>query len=202
MPKDDFYALMPASKTVGEYKLIKGKKNPQKDREKDWRFRFDFDDDSTYELDFPTKSWQHKAWKEIREYLPEINKAPFRNVNKTSKRMRHMIQLSVLMKVCITEKSKKSKQTIDSIDPSIGFNRYITGVTAAQIKNIINRMYEIMYFSDDIYKKKWKKGQTCFIIFKAIAVYDDESIDTFTGNPAKMFKELGLSFTKDGKVKL
>jgi len=194
----------PFQKLIGEFPL---KKEDCIDNSKSWRFTLNATSvKKLYTIDFSSKSWQHKAWRVIGDRINWKTEPAFKDSKRVSKKMKHAIAIGVSMKIKaerpLEGATTTGKVMLDQIikDPSAG--NYFVASTALEIRELFNTMYYMMYIRSKDYIKQLDSMHygIANYVFKAMVVYDDKSIDTFTGNPINMFKALDIEFDKNGHV--
>lgn len=198
-------------KTIGDHKLIQKKRSGEAIVSDTNRFLFNGSAKlSGYTVEYKPKAWQNKAWSYIGRDINFTRTPAFKSDRKASKRLKHLVRIGVAIKIRACSpiditKPNTAKPIIMQMAPKNNpYGIYVVGDTSSQITDIFEQVHDLMYnHVDEIISAidKWGYAEAVMVM-KAFLVYDDKSYDWVTGNPHKLFRLLGISFTKDGKVKL
>lgn len=200
-----------SANTIGDHRLIRRKRASVTMSTDGDRFSFNGSSSQCeYTVEYKTKAWQNKAWFCIGRDINFSRTPAFKYNRSVSKKMKHLLRLGVAIKIRAAKpidptKPNTAKPVIRQMAPANNlYGIYSVGDTRDQIIDTLNSIYDMLYnHVDEIISIIDDWGyEEAIVIMKAFLVYDDKSYDWVTGNPHKLFKLLGLKFTKEGKVKL
>lgn len=210
-----FFTLIPKKKQIGKFK-IKPNVGPQWDDNKSDKHHkathsLYLADGANLAIEHSEKSWQHKAWRDIKHDIEWDEKPAFKGDKSVSKKMRHIVRIAFSMKVRGikykytrkgTKQDKKFSLDTTANVPSANGLGYMIGDSKCEIMNILNTIGEMCCTRIDEYRKKASMYKCDEIrwYYRAFVIYDDMSYDAYSGDILGLLKDLSLKYNNKGEV--